>query len=305
MIMIGTDPFICKICGRQSFETQLICDSEDFCICKDGYGCKKEIVHHNIFKKIYKELCINGKECFPRGLRTKEIENFYCIFPPYVRFPNFEKRNLKLDYIKREFLWYLKGNKFDTSIQQHAKMWTNFINDDGSINSNYGQYIFGKLNQFDNIIKTLINDKDSRRATIVILQPYHLLNTWKEIPCTETISFKIRDNKLNMTVKMRSQDAFLGFGSDIPIFSFIHEMVFNVLKDTYKDLEYGNYSHFVESFHVYEKHFDLIYEFSTKDKFYLIDCPKIFSANEVKFILTQNFSNIPNEFKFSKWLCDI
>jgi len=37
--IISSYPFICKRCGRQSYETQLICDENDFCICKIGYGC--------------------------------------------------------------------------------------------------------------------------------------------------------------------------------------------------------------------------------------------------------------------------
>jgi len=302
--MISTYPFICKICGRESNETILDCDKDDFCICMNGHGCEIERRNANIFKEIYKRLIENGKDCFPRGLRTKEIENFSYIFPPYVRFANFEDRKLKLNYIKKEFLWYLKGDKFDVSITQYAKVWKDFINIDGSINSNYGQYIFGENNQFDKVVDCLSKDKDSRRAVIMILQPYHLLNLdMKEVPCTYCLSFRIRNNKLNMSVKMRSQDAWFGFGSDIPCFSFIHEMIYVVLKNKYNDLEYGDYFHSVDSFHVYEKHFDMIKKISAGVSNYsFVSCPQISSLNEVVFLRKGDFSNIPFSFKFSEWL---
>jgi thymidylate synthase len=299
-------PFICKICGRESYETQLVCDNEDYCVCKDGYGCKKEKSDYNLFKSLYNELLNNGIECSPRFKRTLEIENFKFIFTPYTRFVNFKSRNLNLNYIKREFLWYLNGNKFDLSILKYAKMWENFVNDDGSIQSNYGQYIFNKnLNQFDNVVRILSEDIESRRAVMIILQPYHLMNGWKEYPCTYNLSFRIRNNKLNMTVKMRSQDAYLGFASDIPIFSFIHEMIYVVLKYKYIDLQIGDYCHFVDSFHIYENHFDFLKNINV-DEYKLIDCPKIYSKDEVNFII--DFSKtldkivIPENYKFAKWL---
>jgi len=301
--MTSSYPFICKICGRESFETELLCDSEDYCVCKDDFGCKKEKNDKENFKKIYNDLLINGNECNPRAKKTLEIENFSFVFPPYTRFVSFSSRNLNLNYIKREFLWYLKGDRFDLSILKYAKMWETFVNEDGSIQSNYGQYIFNKkLDQFDNVVNILYDDPDSRRATIMILQPYHLIEKWKEIPCTLSLSFRIRKNKLNMTVKMRSQDAYLGFASDIPIFSFIHEMLFVVLRSKYTNLSIGSYYHFVDSFHIYENHFDFLNNIA-KDSYKLIDCPKISSKEEVYFFINNlDAETIPSSYKFSKWL---
>jgi thymidylate synthase len=308
--MISTDPYVCKLCGRQSTETKLSCDNDDFCMCMQGYGCQKEFGEENIFRNIYKSVIESKQECFPRGLRIKEIENFSCVFPPFVRFVNFEDRNLKINYIKKEFLWYLKGDKFDISIVEHAKMWKEFINEDGSINSNYGQYLFGDFNQFYYVLDCLLKDKDSRRAIVMILQPYHLLDpTMKEVPCTYGIGFRIRNNELNMSVKMRSQDSWFGFGSDIPCFSFIHEMLYMLLKDKYVGLKIGSYYHSVDSFHVYEQHFDLVKKISQKNsKFSFVDCPRISSSVEVRFLTSRYFLfsegkvEIPKQYKFAQWL---
>lgn len=257
------------------------------------------------FYNIYKNLKQKGKECYPRGLKVLEIENFNYELSPYVRFTSFDARNINLNYIKTEFLWYLKGDKYDLSICNHAKIWSDIINtDDNSINSNYGQYIFGSQMQFNYVINELIKDKDSRRASIVILNKDHLKLESKDTPCTYSINFRIRENKLNMSINMRSQDAIFGMTNDAACFSFIHEMVYIYLKDTYKDLEYGIYHHNVDSFHVYERHFNML-DNLLKSEYTLIECPKISSKDEVDTLMNLHnieHSTINNDYKFTKWL---
>ncbi len=190
----------------------------------------------------------------------------------------------------------------DTSITQHASMWGKLINSDGSINSNYGQYMFGDSFQFDNVVKTLHEDPDSRRASIVILNSAHLLSVTKDVPCTYAINFRIRRGELNMSVRMRSQDAIFGMGNDAPAFSFIHEMVQCALLDVYPDLRLGRYHHSADSFHVYDRHFSMLDNLAGRDKFHLIPCPRISGPDEVKFLRACQFDDIPERFLFSRWL---
>lgn len=254
------------------------------------------------------DLSTQGRLYSPRGLQTLEIENYTYSLPPYVRFTNFKTRKLNLNYIKKEFLWYLKGDKFDTSITESAKMWKTLINKDGSINSNYGQYIFGKINQFDNVVKILTKDKTSRRASIVILNSKHLLSETADYPCTYSLNFRIRNEKLNMTVRMRSQDAIYGMSNDAPAFSFIHELLYVLLRDTiYPNLKYGLYTHSADSFHIYEQHFKMLDELVGAKQFdpseySLVVCPQISSKKEVLQLLTLDFLEVPKEFEFTNWL---
>lgn len=243
-----------------------------------------------------------GKEAAPRGQNVLECENFRYVLPPYVRFANFEARKLNISYIKKEFLWYLKGDRFDSSIGQHAKMWQGLVNDDGSLNSNYGQYIFGEQNLFDKALETLTADKDSRRASIMILNNEHLFSNTKDVPCTYALNFRIRENSLHMTVHMRSQDAIFGMGNDAPAFSFIHEMMFHSLKEVYPELEYGEYLHHADSFHIYERHFEMLKKILTSDVYAAVECPRISGADEVRFLRKLQFESIPESYKFTQWL---
>lgn len=254
------------------------------------------------FRKIFADLSSKGKCVQPRGQLVLEIENYTYEMPPFVRFQNFESRKLNIKYIKDELLWYLRGDKYDTSIAEKAKIWQGIINEDGSINSNYGQYIFSGSNQFDNAIKTLVDDKDSRRASMMILRDSHLLSDTKDVPCTYALNFRIRFDTLNMSVHMRSQDAIFGMGNDLPAFSFIHEMMTNALRKYYPSLKYGSYFHVADSFHVYERHFKMLDKLIKDDPYIPVECPKISGPEEVDFLRKLDFSHIPDAFEFSKWL---
>lgn len=281
--------------------------------------------HKKAFDGIFLRLHSEGKLVRPRGLLVREVENFTYTLPPYVRFQNYDARKFNLSYLKREVAWYLKGDRFDTSICAHAKTWRDIVNDDGSINSNYGQYIFrsnvdaSKIwakrtfdnqvgSQFDNAVDFLVNDKDSRRASIVILSAEHLLSDTKDVPCTYSLNFRIRDDRLNMSVHMRSQDAVYGMGNDAPAFSIIHEMVMNALKVKYPTIQLGSYFHVADSFHVYERHFGMLEKILEGDSYTDVVVPRINGPEEVKF-LTSGFHDVnvvvPQDFKFSKWLKDV
>lgn len=267
-----------------------------------------------IFKNIFRRLAFGGQLVSPRGQLVRELENFSYELPPFVRFQNFKHRKLNIDYIKDEFLWYLKGDKYDLSITEKAKIWGNIVNDDGSINSNYGQFFFGEQKQFDDVIDTLRKDEDSRRASIMILDVEHLKSDTKDVPCTYALNFRIRNGMLNMSAHMRSQDAIYGMGNDAPTFSFVHEMMLNALKRYYPDLRYGSYFHTADSFHVYERHFGMLEKLTgfksdghfdasvLDDDFIQVSCPKISGPDEVDFLRALDFSNIPDEYAFSKWL---
>lgn len=245
------------------------------------------------FRDIFQDLLENGKICSPRGQKVLEIEDYSYKLSPRVRFCNFKVRKLNLEYIKEEFLWYLRGDRFDQSITEYAKMWKGLIDVDGGINSNYGQYIFksfyscgDETSCFSYVVDELSKDKDSRRASIPILHRGHLVVGTKDLPCTYSLNFRIRDDQLNMSVHMRSQDAIFGMGNDAPCFSLIQEMVWAALLDKYPKLKLGTYHHIADSFHVYERHFEMLEQLAqAKSSDYVeVQCPKISGPREVEFL---------------------
>jgi thymidylate synthase len=270
-------------------------------------------VSWNEFYKVYTRLIDKGKMSTPRGLPVLECEHFSYELEPYVRFTNFKDRKLNINYIKKEFLWYLRGDRYDMSICDHAKIWgdVKVLDSRGLpyINSNYGHYVFTK-GGMTRVVRELIKDRDSRRASIIILgsEPEHFIDEAKDVPCTYSLNFRIRDNRVNMSVHMRSQDAVFGMGNDAPCFSFIHEMVFVYLKEVYPELGLGTYYHTADSFHVYERHFDLVRNIvGTGDESMYADLvvPRISCAAECGFLQAYGINpieDVPKDYKFTRWL---
>lgn len=245
------------------------------------------------FKKIYNDLWVRGKHFSPRNLLTIELENYHTDFLPEHQFINFESRKLNINYIKKEIQWYFKGDLYDLSICDEAKIWQNCVTN-GMINSNYGYYLFSQAG-LSFIVNELKRDPDSRRGLVSIFNSHkHLFSDNKDVPCTATLGFRIRDGKLNMTVHMRSQDAIYGLGNDLPFFNLCWEIVSVAL-----NVPQGKYHHFVESFHVYEKHFGMLQQIIGGDKFTKITRPKI-SQEDVKSLLNALYPHQGSE--FMDWL---
>ena len=209
-----------------------------------------------------------GNQCETRGTLSREIRDVGVVFHDTAQPPltSFRARKFNLRYAKREWLWYLGADRYDDSIEKYATMWQKLKQDDGSFNSNYGQYIFAE-GQFDYVHRTLLMDPDSRRASIVLLKSEHLYEANIDVVCTYAINFSIRARRLHMTVMMRSNDVIFGFTNDSFCFWNLMEFMYQLLSVKYPDLRRGTYTHFVNSLHVYERHFDMIDEIVTEGEY--------------------------------------
>ena len=254
------------------------------------------------FNDIYRDVSDNAKLCSPRGLLVKEIEDYAYTLAPRDRFAAFTSRKLSVNYIKDELLWYLKGDRHDLSISEKAKIWQTVITD-GQLNSNYGHYIFKRsLGNIDYAYTLLKNDPDTRRASITILDESHLYLDNRDVPCTYAINFRIRDGVLNASVHMRSQDAVYGMGNDVPAFSFVHEMLCVMLRDgPYPDLVMGPLHVAVDSFHVYERHFEMLEKIKDEPQ-QAVFCPWISSHDEIEALRAGDVTGAARSFPFSRWL---
>lgn len=200
----------------------------------------------------------SGIETSPRGFKIKELEDFKFTIDPFRPFMNFVHRNLKIGYFKKEMLWKLTGDPYNRDIMRHAKMWADVQNNDGSFNSNYGQYWFGEQMGLFKVFNELVKDEYSRRAVIPMLNASHIGPQVKDTVCTESVGFRIRDGKLNMSVHMRSSDQIFGLGTDIPTFAFLQRLLYGMLKSVYSDLGLGELTIVSMSSHIYERHFEMV-----------------------------------------------
>ena len=200
----------------------------------------------------------------PRGQKVKEkLAMKFTLEDPRCRIPTTRARNFSMQYMIAELLWYLSGDDSTAWISNYSSFW-NKISDDGTTaNSAYGARIFkphpriamSGLIQWDYILEELHNDPDSRRAVIHIRSPWDSVKAKLDVPCTLTLQFFIRDEKLYMVTHMRSSDLILGIAYDIPAFTFFQELLAMEL-----GIGLGTYTHVSNSLHIYERHFPMVEE---------------------------------------------
>ena len=249
-------------------------------------------VHGKTFAEAYKNLLIEvynhyEYETAPRGMNIREILNCaVTIENPYSNLFKNEVRDLPMKYLKKELALYLSGRNDVEGFGEASKFWKKIANEDGTINSAYGNLIFkmddtpNKFTQWRWALYSLIQDKDSRQAVMHFNRPAHQYLGVKDFPCTLEMIFHIRDNKLNATTVMRSNDVIKGTTFDIPFFMLVQQMMLNALKKVYPELEMGTYTHLAHSMHLYESDFELVGKMLEKE-FVECEAPRITHAAEL------------------------
>lgn len=204
---------------------------------------------------------------------TYEINNCCLIIDnPSTKHVAFT-RKLSEDYANAELKWYWSADNRCDTIGQHAKMWLRLSDDGKTNNSAYG-YILQKkygFNQIEQIIDLLRKDKTSRRAVLNISDPAINRIETHDMQCTIAIQFLIRNNRLEETVYMRSNDVFFGLPYDYIYFVSIGEYIAEQL-----GLELGLYTHHATSMHMYKRDVD---KFEDKAYELTIDAKKIREEN--------------------------
>ena len=219
-----------------------------------------------IYKKVLYEIYYNPEYiCKPRGQKIKEITNVIIELedPTSNMFIN-SIRSTPEEYLAAELYWYFNGTNTIDFISKYSKFWKKLVNPDNStVNSNYGHLLFKELNEYGFSewlwsYTSLLIDIDSRQAILHFNKPKHLFVGNKDQVCTLNGIFLIRDNKLNFTIIMRSQDEILGRTFDLPFFTILQQQMLSHLKYFYPDLTLGKFIYHTVSSHLYERNFELV-----------------------------------------------
>jgi thymidylate synthase len=186
-----------------------------------------------------------------RGETTEVIGALIEISNPRARLSRSETRG-KLFSSLGELLWYLSGDNRLDFIVQYVSRYSDETEDGVTIYGGYGPRLFGPdEDQVRNIIKLLTERPTSRRAVIQIFDKADIATPHKEVPCTTTLQFFVRDGRLDMVVTMRSNDAYFGLPHDVFCFTMLQEIIARSL-----GRDVGVYRHFAGSLHIYKERWD-------------------------------------------------
>ena len=167
------------------------------------------------------------------------------------------------EYINHEILWYQSHscniNDIYSGEREPPKAWQLSANKYGEINSNYGCLIASDkyYGQYGMALDELLHNKDSRRASMIYQRP----SIWVEYEedgkndfiCTNSVTYYIREGKLDCVVQMRSNDVIFGYRNDYAWQKAVLDDMAYMLKVFPGDIVWQ-----VQNLHVYERHFNLV-----------------------------------------------
>ncbi len=170
-------------------------------------------------------------------------------------------------YAVAEALWYLSREGDAAALLPYAPKYANYIEEDGKAHGAYGERIATNCQVWHHdgpvpvdqlmLVQTMLEKQDFSRQAVITLWdaskdlPHAAAGDRKDIPCTLTFQFIVRDGELHVVVNMRSQDVWLGMPYDVFTFTTIQYVLAGMLR-----LEVGTYTHNVGSLHLYEPNFE-------------------------------------------------
>jgi len=177
---------------------------------------------------------------------------------------DFGARKTPLKYAEAELKWYNSMDLSVSEIGKDAQIWLKIADSEGKVNSNYGWCIYSTENgsQYQSAINQLLEDSESRRSCMIYNRPSmqtdYNKNGMNDFICTFATQHFIRNTELIYVVMMRSQDAIYGFFNDFYWHCIVYDQMYTQLRKKFVNLQRGKMIWIANSFHVYERHFDML-----------------------------------------------
>ena len=202
---------------------------------------------------VLEELLVRGELVSPSKGDCRELRGVLLeITNPRARLSRSESRGHAFSCLG-ELCWYLSGTDELEFIEYYIPKYREFA-EDGILFGAYGPRLFnmrGLVNQIENIVLHLKRKPTSRQAVIQLFNAEDIIEEHKDVPCTCTLQFMLRNDGLEMITMMRSNDAYVGLPHDVFCFTMIQELIARRL-----DVEPSVYRHVVGSLHLYDYNID-------------------------------------------------
>lgn len=183
---------------------------------------------------------------------------------------------IKLAVDEMLWIWQKKSNNVH-DLKSHV--WDSWADEDGSIGKAYGyqlakRYIFkqGEMDQVDNVLWCLKNDRYSRRimTNIYNFEDLHEMNLE---PCAYSVTFNVKGDTLNAILNQRSQDILAANNWNVVQYAVLLMMMAQV-----SGLKAGELVHVISDAHIYDRHVDIIKELIARPQY---PAPKVHLNPEV------------------------
>ena len=235
----------------------------------------------DLLNESYIHILKNGKDVIGKRGAIREVNNFSAtLINSRSRTSNSLDRRLVRSKFA-EFVWYLSNDSNKDFIVPYISTYNEEESENERILGAYGPKFFGKensnLSQFERICEQLKQRKNTKQAYISISDSadYKVRKEkYSSPPCTIGLHFLFRDNALNLTTYMRSNDAYFGLPHDLFCFTTLQEMVAVKV-----GIPLGKYTHTCTSLHIYDVHFEKVEKYIDEGLFEHLSMPPMDDFN--------------------------
>jgi len=175
-------------------------------------------------------------------------------------FPLLTTKRMNWNAILRELLWYLSGENHIRNLRKHTRIWDDWADEDGNLDTAYGHYWrhfpsatrdadgtwrVREVDQIRHVIDTLKNNPISRRMVVSAWEPGNA-TTSRLPPCHYTFAFHVADDRLNCHLTQRSGDIALGIPFNMAAYAALTQMLAQSC-----GLGLGCFAHTIVDAHIY------------------------------------------------------
>ena len=197
-----------------------------------------------------------------RGGPTKELLHVgLSIADPRQRWVLSRKPAMNPAFAIAEVIWILSGRNDANFLNYFNRSLPNYAGNTDTYPGAYGNRLrkhFG-LDQLERAYHVLSNNKETRQVVLQIWDaetdlPHFDGNAASaDIPCNVLSMLKIRNNRLEWTQVMRSNDFYRGLPHNIVQFTTIQEVIAGWI-----GVKLGSYNHFADSLHTYDSDLECV-----------------------------------------------
>ncbi|QDV91982.1 Thymidylate synthase [Phycisphaerae bacterium RAS2] len=175
-------------------------------------------------------------------------------------FPLLTTKKMNWNAVLRELLWYLSGENHIRNLRQHTKIWDDWADADGNLDTAYGYYWrhfpsaekdasgawrVREIDQIRHVIDSLKKNPESRRLVVSAWEPGNAIRS-KLPPCHYTFAFHAANGRLNCHLCQRSGDIALGIPFNMAAYAALTQMIAQEV-----GMLAGRFAHTIVDAHIY------------------------------------------------------
>lgn len=214
-------------------------------------------VYHDLVRKVLAE---GVRKPSRTGVDTISLFSAHYQVNLADGFPLLTTKKMQWPSLLRELLWYLSGENHIRNLREYTKIWDDWADEDGNLDTAYGYYWrhfpsatkdehgrwqVREVDQIRHVIETLRRDPNSRRLVVSAWEPGNAISS-RLPPCHYTFAFHVANRRLNCHLCQRSGDIALGIPFNMAAYAALTQMIAQEV-----GLEAGLFGHTIVDAHIY------------------------------------------------------